>query len=96
MYSLDCSLKRIAFVVTEASAFPEEQQSSPIDTALDAVGSKVYEVFKTFCDSDVRLGFFLTEALQRHVRIASSYIGSMDSSRYRLIHFCSQESHVET
>ncbi len=63
MYSLDCSLKRIAFVVTEASSLPEEKQVSPIDTALDAVGSKVYEVFKTFCDSDVRFGFFLTEAL---------------------------------
>ena len=58
MYSLDCSLKRIAFIVTNASTLTETQQSSPIDTVLDAVGSKVYEVFKTFCEPDVRLGFF--------------------------------------
>ena len=64
MYSLDCSLKRVAFIVTNASTLTEAQQSSPIDTALDAVGSKVYEVFKTFCEPDVRFGFFLTEPLK--------------------------------
>ena len=63
MYSLDSSLKRIAFVVTNASTLSEEQQLSPIDIALDIIGLKVYEVFKTFCDTDVRFGFFLTEAL---------------------------------
>ena len=63
MYSLDSSLKRIAFVITNASTLTEAQVSTPIDTTLDAIGSKVYEVFKTFCEPDVRFGFFLTEAL---------------------------------
>ena len=65
MYSLDCALKRIAFVVTGASTLEDEQQQmSPVDIALKVMGTRMYEVFKTFCQTDVRLGFFLTEALK--------------------------------
>ena len=65
MYSLDCVLKRIAFVITDGSMRTKEQEgASEVDLAISLFGTRVHEVFKTFCDDTVRFGFFLTEPLQ--------------------------------
>ena len=59
MYSLDCSVKRVAIVITNAQ---NDQEQLPVDIALRVIGKRFFEVFKTFCPVDVRFDFFLVDA----------------------------------
>lgn len=65
MYQLECSLKRVAFILTNRDGLESSNKTrSPIDLMLDVLGTEFFSVFKTFCPTDTTFGFFVTEALE--------------------------------
>ncbi len=60
MYNLDCSLKRIAFVI-HCPSDQQPSQESPIDIAKRVFGAECYDVFKTFCKVKTRFDFFMVD-----------------------------------
>ena len=60
MYSLDCALKRVAFVV-HCPKVQQPTDKSTVEIAKHVFGAKCYEVFKTFCKPTTRFDFFMVD-----------------------------------
>jgi len=60
MTSLDCPLRRVAFVV-HYPHFQVNAKLSPVDVSKHIFGTEVYEVFKTFCGPRTLFDFFLID-----------------------------------
>lgn len=63
MYSFDCAIKRVAFVV-QCAQVRRPENTSTIDVAKSVFGANCYEVFKTFCKPTTRFDFFMIDAFK--------------------------------